>query len=245
MFGVSRTEKAIILLHSSGKAIYKEWRGESIGTEHGEIAAKDVEKGGLVKSKLGGEYLVLPAGVRDRVQNERRGARPIYEYDAGFAAGLLALGKTKRVLEAGTGSASATQVFAGMCESVDTFEREERFYEIAKENIALSGLANIRLTHGDVNEAELERERYDAVFLDLKEPAKALGHVWPALKKGGYACVFTPHNGDLKPVMEKYDELGAVQALTVKLENKQLNRRLAEIGYLSYPAYFISARKFR
>ncbi len=238
-------EKPIILLHSSGKEIYKIWRGESVGTAYGELAREDIEKGGLVKTNKGEEFLVLDASVRDRVQNQRRGARPVYEYDAGFAAGLLALGKNKKVLEAGSGSASVTQVFAGMCESVDTFEKEERFYEIARENIALSGLNNVTIKLGDLLEQELPEEKYDAAFLDLKGPAKAVRHVWAALKKGGYCCVFTPIGDDVGRTREAYAELGAVEVLSIKLKNKLVNKDAEERADLSYPAYYIVARKFK
>jgi tRNA (adenine57-N1/adenine58-N1)-methyltransferase len=239
-------ETDVAILHPSGAMVYKKgWRGEPISTTWGIVSAEAIRHRGKTKTSKGEEVLVLEPMLRDRVQNMTKGARPVYEYDAGFAAGLLSLERGMHVLEAGTGSGAVTLVLAQVADSIDTFEKEERFFEIAKENFEKAGAKNIRPHLGSVLDAKLAGE-YDAVFLDLAEPWKAMRATAPCLKQGRFMCIYTPVIDDVKPVLETFKELGFVQARGIFMDTKEVEvKKYARVkGQFGFPGFFIVARRF-
>lgn len=238
-------EKEILLISLEGRAILKKWRGESIGTKDGQIQKEDVHKGGMVKTGKGIPYLVTEPRLRDRTQLSERGARPVYEYDAGFIAALMSVQNGDTVIEAGTGSGRMTMILSnavGPAGRVITYEKEERFYEMAKKS--LEGFRNINAVFGDVREARLPES--DAAFLDMQHPTTAMECVVKALKPGRFLAVFTPTSDDVKPVMEKMQELGMVGIEAVQFNNLEweLKKYLRVKGLFSFPAFVIVGRRF-
>lgn len=227
-----------------GGAFLKDWDGKDVHTKHGILAAEAVKAGGLLKTTKGEEYLVIAPTLRDRIQHMRKGARPIYEYDAGLIAALLGLDRESRVLEAGTGSACATLVFANIAKSVETFEREERFYTVAKENVERAGFKNVTMHNADLLGAELGE--YDAVFLDMADPEKGIEKAAPHLRQGKFLAVFTPIIDDIKPVAEALERLGFIEIRIIQLDLKELEvKKYARVkGLFGFPGFVLVARKF-
>ncbi|MCD6523060.1 MAG: methyltransferase domain-containing protein [Candidatus Diapherotrites archaeon] len=240
-------EEPIVIISKNGRVLYKLWRGEDISTTDGIIKADAIRKKGIARTSKGESYLVMKPLLRDYIQYMRKGARPIYEYDAGMIASLLSLQKGDNVLEAGTGSACTTLAFANIVYpgKVYTFEKEERFYEIAVENIKHSGFDNIVITHGDILKQKLDM-MYDAVFLDMNEPVKAIEHVCKHLKQGRFLAVFTPVIDHVRPVIEKMSELGFVQIQSIQLDLKEveLKKYLRIKGLFGFPGFVVVGRKF-
>ena len=141
-----------VLIHGSGKRVYYSPEKPEIHTEYGKIMVKDINIGSAVKSHIGEKFVATEPAICDIVEGFRMASRPIYYYDAGMICGLLDVRPGARVLEAGTGSGGMSVFMARNCgANVITYEREERFYEIAKHN--LSKYPNIDLRLGDVLKA--------------------------------------------------------------------------------------------
>jgi tRNA A58 N-methylase Trm61 len=235
-------EQDVVLVHSSGKVIYKAaWRGESIGTKHGTVGRKDVARRGYAKTHKGETYLILKPSLRDRIQRMRKGARPIYEYDAGVISALLSLERGDSVIEAGTGSACLTLYMASIVNpgKIYTFEREERFYEIAKENIQKSGLKNIILKHSDILKENV-KIKADAVMLDMENQVKTIDKLKPNLKPGGYLGAFTPVEKDAKNVMMYLKKTGFVEVTGIQFNLKDLKTK----RLFGFPGFFVVGRNF-
>lgn len=233
----------LIFLHKGG-AFLKDWDGKDVHTKDGILPAADVKKGGVIKSPKGREYLVMEPSLRDRIQNMRKGARPIYEYDAGLITALLGIDKTSRVLEAGTGSGCMTLMLANQAKSVETFEKEERFYTIAKANVERSGFKNVKMHNIDLLEAELNE--YDAVFLDMKDPTTGIDKVYPHLETGRFIVIFSPIIDDLKPIANKLEELGFIETRIIQLNLLELEvKKYARVkGLFGFPGFVVVSRKF-
>jgi tRNA (adenine57-N1/adenine58-N1)-methyltransferase len=197
---------------------------------------------------MGEEYLILDASIRDRVQHMRKGARPLYEYDAGIVAALLSLQRGYTVIEAGTGSACAALFFANIIQPgrLYTFEREKRFYDIARQNIKNSGLKNIVIKNEDVLSAKI-RVKADAVFIDMQEPWHAIEKLNDNLKPGRFIVIFTPIIDDVKTVFEKLLNSGFVDVRAIQLDLKEIEvKKYARIkGLFGFPGFIIVGRKFR
>lgn len=233
----------LMFLHRNG-GFMKEWGGGDVHTKDGMLPAEEIAKKGIVEAPNGKKYLVAEPTLRDRIQKMRKGARPIYEYDAGMIAALLSIGRESEVLEAGTGSACATMVFANTAKSVETYEKEERFYRIAKENIEKAGFKNVKLHNKGLLEAKLGE--YDAVFLDMKGPMAGIEKAAPHLRQGRFMAVFTPIIDDVKPVVEKMGELGFVDVRAIMLDLKEIEvKKYARVkGLFGFPGFVIVGRKF-
>ncbi|MFC2175034.1 rRNA adenine N-6-methyltransferase family protein [archaeon] len=233
----------LMFLHKQG-GFMKAWDGGDVHTKDGILSAADVKKGGLAKTTKGVEYLVVEPTIRDRIQNMKKGARPIYEYDAGLIAALLGIDGESVVLEAGTGSGCMTMVLANIAKKVETFEKEERFYTIAAGNFEKAGIKNIKNANKDLLEAKLGD--YDAVFLDMRDPVKGIEKAAPHLKQGRFMAIFTPIIDDLKPIAQKLEEIGFIETRIIQLDLKELEvKKYARVkGLFGFPGFVIVARKF-
>ncbi|MCK4327245.1 MAG: hypothetical protein KAW41_02085 [Candidatus Diapherotrites archaeon] len=233
----------LMFLHRRG-GFMKDWPGGDVHTKDGMIKAADVKKGGLVKTAKGEDYLVVEPTLRDRIQNMKKGARPIYEYDAGLIAAMLGIDGESVVLEAGAGSGCMTLVLANIAKKVETFEKEERFHKIAKANVEKAGFKNVELHNTDLLEAKLGE--YDAVFLDMRGPTAGIEKAAPHLKQGRFLAVFTPIIDDLKPIANKLEELGFIETRIIELDMKELEvKKYARVkGLFGFPGFVVVARKF-
>ena len=233
----------LMFLHKGG-GFMKDWPGGDVHTKDGIISDSDVKKQGIVKTTKGVEYLVVEPTIRDRIQNMKKGARPIYEYDAGLIAALMGIDGKSVVLEAGTGSGCMTMVIANIAKQVETLEKEERFYKIADKNFEKAGFKNIKNTNEDLLEAKLGE--YDAVFLDMKGPTGGIEKVVPHLKTGRFLVIFTPIIDDLKPIAQKLEEMGFIETRIIQLDLKEIEvKKYARVkGLFGFPGFVIVARKF-
>ncbi len=233
----------LIFLHKTG-GFLRDWDGQDVHTKDGIIKKKDIKPGKIAKAAKGREYLVIKPSIRDRIQFMKKGARPIYEYDAGLIASLMGIDGESIVLEAGTGSGCMTLVLANIAKRVDTFEKEERFFKIADENIKKAGFTNVRNKNKDLLDAKLVK--YDSVFLDMRDPTKGIEKVAPQLKQGKFMVVFTPIIDDIKPIAEKFEELGFIDTRIIQLDLKELEvKKYARVrGLFGFPGFVIVARRF-
>jgi tRNA (adenine57-N1/adenine58-N1)-methyltransferase len=244
----------VLLLNESGKTLVREWNGEDVHTDRGCLYGKKIKKAvespdrcGIVESSKGGKFLALVPLLRDQVQHAERGARPIYEYDSGLAAALMSLERGMTLLEAGAGSGCATMVFATVVYPgrVVSFEKEERFYEMAKKNLEEAGVENVELHNQDLFEAYFEDRKFDAVFLDLLEDVKAVKHTAPCLKQGRYMCVYVPNKKKIDGVVKAMKENGFVGVEVMELGLKKKSVWKCDKTGPCFPGFFVLGRKFK
>jgi tRNA (adenine57-N1/adenine58-N1)-methyltransferase len=241
-----------LLIHSSGKTLTRDWRGEDVHTTWGSVPgvkireAVDNGKAVRAESSKGEHFLVLKPLLRDRIQNAERGARPLYEYDAAVAAALMSLQSGMDLLEAGTGSGCATMLFAQFVfpGRVVSFEQKERLHAMAKENIEEAGIKNAELRNEDLFDASLGEDAFDAVFLDLLEDAKAVKKTAPALKLGGFMCVFSPVEAKVSGIVQAMGEQGFVNVEIVSLGSKRRSVMPGKNQTPWFPGFFVCGRKF-
>jgi len=231
------------LIDEYGHTLMARWENGDFSTKHGVIKESAMKKTGSTKSAKGVKYLVLKPLLRDKIQNMKMGARPIYEYDVGVISALLSLENDFEMLEAGTGSGGATLYFSNIVKKVYTFEKEERFYDIAMKN--LKEKKNVEMKNADFMTAKFSK-KVDAVFLDMKNPVPAMKKAYKNLKQGHFMGVFTPIMDDVKPVMSAMVDLGMVQVQGVVLDLKEMEiKKYARIkGLFGFPGFFMVGRKF-
>ncbi|MCD6414042.1 MAG: methyltransferase domain-containing protein [Candidatus Diapherotrites archaeon] len=242
----------ILLIHSSGKTLMRDWRGEDIQTSWGEVLGSEIgkvkesNKAVPITTSKGEHFLAIKPLLRDIIQKGERGARPLYEYDAGIAGALMSLQNGMVVLEAGTGSACATLMFAQMVHpgKVISFEKDERFYELAKRKLADAVVTNVELHHENLFMAALEENSFDAVFLDLLEEVEAVKKTVSALKPGRFMCVYCPVEAKVDGVVEAMKEKRLVDIEVVDLNLKR-HVITGEKSGPCFPGFFVCGRRFK
>jgi tRNA (adenine57-N1/adenine58-N1)-methyltransferase len=141
-----------------------------ISTHLGVIDLKNLKEGKKIKSHLGKEFFVVKANILDLIEKMKRGAQVILPKDIALIIAYTGLMPDWKVLDVGTGSAFSSIFLANYLNKgkVVTYEKDERFYKIAKE------------------------KDFDLILLDLEEANKAIKIAYKSLKVGGYLVVYSP-----------------------------------------------------
>jgi len=166
---------------------------EKISTHFGIIGLKNLREGKKIKSHLGKEFFVVKANILDLIERMKRGPQVILPKDVALIIAYTGLMPDWKVLDVGTGSAFSSIFLSNYLTNgkVVTYEKDDRFYKIAKENIELSGLKNIEIVKKDFLKGIKEKD-FDLVLLDLEEADKAIKIAYKSLKVGGYLVVYSP-----------------------------------------------------
>ena len=247
----------LVLIDRKGKRVLVDWNESDpkpIHTNKGIIKPEDVSVGKLAKTHKGYEFLILKPALCDVIQGLPCGAKPIFEYHSAMFGALLGLERGKTILEAGTGSAGATLMFANMVYpgKVYSFEKEKRFYDVAVKNVEKSGFDNVLLFNEDVLNAktilsEKGVNTVDAIFLDLQDPENKVDSLVDLLKPGGFFGVYTPVFDSIVPVWREFEKNDVVGTRAVALTLQEiLVKKYARYKqeFFGFPGFFIWGRKF-
>jgi tRNA (adenine57-N1/adenine58-N1)-methyltransferase len=172
------------------------WKGKGdFHTKDGFIKEADIIEGKnpLITSK-GAQFLCFEAQHYDRAQAIRRGPQIIIPKDLGYICSRSGLTRNSVVLEAGGGSGGATLFFAQLVKEVTTYEIRADHCEIIEKNLKPYELTNLTLINKDLAEdvANLEKNKYDLLLLDMPEPAKVLEKDLSCLKSGAFIICYIP-----------------------------------------------------
>jgi tRNA (adenine57-N1/adenine58-N1)-methyltransferase len=127
-------------------------------------------------------------------KNLKRGPQVMLPKDCALILAYTGIEPGAKIVDAGTGSGFlaiflATYLHPG---KVYTYETDDRFIDIAKENIKSSGLTkSIKLKKADITKG-ISEKKVDMVTLDLKDAKKVVAHARRCLKPGGWLIVYSP-----------------------------------------------------
>ncbi len=190
------------------------------GVTHEQIIAAGY--GGRVRTTKDAWLQVVRPSLEDYVLLMKRGAAVTYPKDAAAIVLMLDLAPGEKVLEAGSGSGALALFLSravGPQGLVVSYERRSDFLERARANVAGWGADNIDFYHGDLADADLEPERFDAVALDVMEPWKVFDTSVRSLKTGRQLVLYLPNITQV------------VQAATEAAGFPLLLRRVVEVGH--------------
>ncbi|MCC6049006.1 MAG: tRNA (adenine-N1)-methyltransferase, partial [Thermodesulfobacterium sp.] len=203
--------------------------------------------GDKVLGKKGALFFILKPTIYDFIMNIERQTQIIYPKDVGYILLKLDVGPGKKVLECGTGSGALTLAFAyavGEEGRVITYEKEERFFQLAKRNLERFGLAHrVELKLKEVVDSFDETD-VDALFLDVREPWLLLKPAWDALKPGHPLGILVPTTNQVSQVLTHLLSLPFkdVEVLEILVRRYKPNperlrpedRMVAHTGYLIF-----------
>ncbi|KAI3645771.1 hypothetical protein MP228_008699 [Amoeboaphelidium protococcarum] len=230
----------LVFLYSTPQNMYPVQMqvGKTFGTQvayypHHQIVGKRF--GSVIKAANGKQtlYALKPTcELWTRVLPHR--TQIVYHTDAAVIIQNLNLQPGSVVVESGTGSASLTHYFSSVVGDegrVYTFEYHEKRAETARLELEQHGLShNVVVTHRDVcqdgfaidsniddqDALSTRNRRVDAVFLDLPEPWRALGHAKSLMKYNARVCCFSPCIEQVQKTVQAMAQLNFIDMKTVE-----------------------------
>jgi tRNA (adenine57-N1/adenine58-N1)-methyltransferase len=243
-------EGDFILLFDGEKKYFVELKPKIFSTRFDSLDLASLigrDYGDKVLGKKGASFFILKPTIYDFIMNIERQTQIIYPKDVGYILLKLDVGPGKKVLECGTGSGALTLAFAyvvGEEGRVITYEKEERFFQLAKRNLERFGLAHrVELKLKEVVDSFDETD-VDALFLDVREPWLLLKPAWDALKPGHSLGILVPTTNQVSQVLTHLLSLPFkdVEVLEILVRRYKPNperlrpedRMVAHTGYLIF-----------
>jgi len=178
-------------------------------------------------------------------KNLKRGPQIITPKDASLILAYTGVHPGSKVVDAGAGSGFLAIFLATYLKpgKVYTYENDERFVKLAKENIEESGLSDfITLRKSDVTKG-IKEKNADMVTLDLKSARKVVKPAYKALKSGGWLVVYSPTIEHLLSVIKeikknKFGEIKTVENIVrewkVDLTTRPETMGIMHTGFLTF-----------
>jgi tRNA (adenine57-N1/adenine58-N1)-methyltransferase len=246
-------EGDFILLFDGEKKYFVELKPKIFSTRFDSLDLASLigkDYGDKVLGKKGSSFFILKPTIYDFIMNVERQTQIIYPKDVGYILLKLDVGPGKKVLECGTGSGALTLAFAyavGEEGRVITYEKEERFFQLAKRNLERFGLAHrVELKLKEVVDSFDETD-VDALFLDVREPWLLLKPAWDALKPGHPLGILVPTTNQVSQVLTHLLSLPFkdVEVLEILVRRYKPNpeRLRPEDRMVAHTGYLIFAKK--
>ncbi len=219
--------------------------GEELHTDIGVIKLDELGTktfGDTISSHLGVEFIIQKPKAPDFFTHAKRSGAPMMPKDIGVIISNTGLCSTDCVLDAGTGSGILAIYLGGIAKKVVSYEIREEFLELARKNIALAGLSNIELRHGDIaQEIQKIDERFDVVTLDTGTAAQVVQFVPHVLYPGGFLAVYSPffeHTKEIREAIEKtnYTEVRTIETIERDISFSERGTRpsTARVGHTGF-----------
>ena len=201
--------------------------GEEFGTDLGVLEVpEDVEPGDTITTHLDEEFEVRRLRSPDLFHHMERTGAPMMPRDIGLIAGHVGIERGDRVLDAGTGTGVLSAYLGRMGADVVTYEQNEEFAEVARENMELAGVADtVDVRTGDVAE-EVEAGDlggFDVLTLDTQDAPAVVAHAPDLLVDGGFLAVYSPFVENTRDVVEAAREAGLSHVETQETIQREMD----------------------
>ena len=187
----------LVLLISKDESYLVETSKKEFHTRSGIIDLGKLVKrkfGQKIKTHLHKEFVIIKPTILDIVKRKiKRSAQVILPKDIGLILTYTGIPSESIVVDAGTGTGYLALMLGNFLHNgkVVTYERDKRFVKIARENIKISGLKNVKLKGKDISKG-ISEKNVDLITLDLQYPEKIVKHAHKSLKIGGSLVVYSP-----------------------------------------------------
>ncbi|NJD54335.1 MAG: methyltransferase domain-containing protein [Candidatus Methanoperedens sp.] len=188
----------------------------------GELKTKNF--GDKISSHLGAEFIIQKPRAPDFFIHARRSGAPMMPKDIGVIISSTGLCSSDQVLDAGTGSGILAIYLGGIAKKVITYEVREEFVEIARNNIALTGLSNIECRHGDIiEEIHKSDEKFDVITLDTIAAARVIPYVPAVIYPGGFLVAYSPFFEQAKEIREAIAKTNYLDVTTIENLEREIS----------------------
>lgn len=199
--------------------------GETLETDLGilEVPA-DIEPGETVETHLGTEFVARKLRGPDLFHHLERTGAPMLPRDIGLVVGHAGIQRGDHVLDAGTGTGVLAVTLGRLGATVDTYEIDPEFAEVARENVAVADVEdNVTVHTGDVTDHLEEYSALDAVTLDTGDAPAVVTATPDLLAPGGSVAVYSPFVEDAREVAQTAREAGLDDIRTLETIQREMN----------------------
>ena len=243
----------ILLIGSKQKYfIFPLIHGGTFQTHRGIVNHDDIidQKWGTeIFSHKGSPFYLFQPGIEELIMTTKRNTQIMYAKDIGYLLLKLNIVSGTKVIEAGTGSGSLTQVIAAVIGSeghLYSYEVRPEMQNLAKKNLKRLGVGvEERVTFIDKNiENGFDQNNIDAIFLDVPNPCDYIDQVKTALVPGGFFGTILPTtNQIIKLLIElRRQKFAFIEVSEIMLRHYQAeatklrptDRMVAHTGYLIF-----------
>jgi tRNA (adenine57-N1/adenine58-N1)-methyltransferase len=171
--------------------------GAEFGTDLGVLdVPPDVEPGDTVETHLGEAFAVREPRGPDLFDHFERTGAPMMPRDVGLLVGHTGASRGDRVLDAGTGTGVLAAYLGRVDAEVLSYERDPEFADVARENMALAGVADrVTVRTGDLTDdlaALADGPPFDLLTLDTEDAPAVVERAPDLLVSGGFVAVYSP-----------------------------------------------------
>ena len=170
-----------------------------------------------MKIKIGKEtFSVIEPTITDFLfKKAARGPQVILPRDAAVILSETGCGKGWKVVDAGSGSGFLS-IFLGYhgCD-VTSYEKNKRFFEIARKNVRTIGLKNVKVINADIRKG-LKKRNLDLVTLDMESSEKKVRPAYSSLKPGGRIAIYSMHAEQVSAVRKEIKKLEFTSVRTIE-----------------------------
>ncbi|MFA9503741.1 methyltransferase domain-containing protein [Natrinema sp. H-ect1] len=240
----SGTDRVPVLLVRGDREYLVEPGGEQ-GTDLGVLEVpEDVQSGDTIETHLGDEFQVRRLRGPDLFHHFERTGAPMVPRDIGLVIGETGIAGGDRVLDAGTGTGVLAALLARAGAEVVTYEQDAEFADVARENMALGGVADaVDVRTGDVTEEidGLEPSSFDVMTLDTADAPAMVEHAPDLLVDGGFVAVYSPFIESTREVARTAGEVGLANVTTretiqreMQFDERGSRPTTAPVGHTGY-----------
>jgi tRNA (adenine57-N1/adenine58-N1)-methyltransferase len=192
--------------------------GETLETDLGVLEVpEDAEPGDTVATHLDERFVVRRLRGPDLFAHFERTGAPMLPRDVGLIIGLTGASSGDRVLDAGTGTGVLAAHLARAGAQVTTYEQDPEFADVARENMALGGVADrVDVRTGDVTDDldGLAGSPFDVLTLDTADAPAVVERADDLLVPGGFVAVYAPFVEGSRAASEAAEAAGLVDVTT-------------------------------
>jgi tRNA (adenine57-N1/adenine58-N1)-methyltransferase len=199
--------------------------GETLETDLGVLEVpEDVEHGDTVETHLGTAFVARKLRGPDLFHHLERTGAPMLPRDIGLVVGHAGIQRTDRVLDAGTGTGVLAVTLGRLGATVESYERDPEFAEVARENVALADVSdNVTVHTGDVTDHLTDHTGLDAVTLDTEDAPAVVEAAPDLLATGGSVAVYSPFVEDAREVAETARAAGLDDVRTLETIQREMS----------------------
>lgn len=206
----------------------------------------------ILKSHLGKEFSIIEPSLSDFFEKIlKRGPQVILPKDAALILAYTGIKKGAKIVDAGAGSCFLSIFLAWYLKpcKIFSYEKEERFYKIAKENVKKVGLEEfITIKKKDIKKG-IDENELDMVTLDMKNPHEIIEDAYKKLKIGGWLVIYSPYIEEIIDCVKEIEKLNFTEIKIVE----SINREWQSIKGFTRPkttgimhtGFLLFARKFK
>ena len=216
------TDNILLVSHKTGKQYFVEDSSCDFHSTEGIVTANDLQDSQIsivVSSKKVRFSKIIPS-LSDLKSAFARGPQIITEKDIGYIIAKTAVNQNSVCVDAGAGTGALTLALANVCKHLTCYDVNKKHVKVVEKNVALVGVTNVVVKHGDVAKDLVETE-VDLITLDLPDPQLVLAKVEEALKLGGWLVVYLPNIVQMKTCL---DALATCKSLKL-MELTEISKR--------------------